>query len=128
MAERLRVQNYRDFKVWQLGMDIGVRVYEVTKGFPDDEKFGIISQLRRAVASIPANIAEGHARTSTKEFLRHVSIALGSLAETATFLELAGHLSYGNIEELRNIFEMTSEERRMLHSLQKSLRKHLPPK
>ena len=64
--------------------------------------FGLTSQLRRSAASIPANIAEGHARSSTKDYLRFIAIAIGSLAETATFIELAGRLNYGKIEDLRN--------------------------
>ena len=108
-------------------MDITVKVYEATKNFPADERFGLTSQLRRAAASVPANIAEGHARSSTKDYLRFVAIAIGSLAETATFIELAGRLNCGNIDELRKIFEMTNEERRMLRALQKLLRRRLPP-
>jgi four helix bundle protein len=127
MSERPKIRNYRDLAVWQLGMDITVKVYEATKSFPSDERFGLTSQLRRAVASVPANIAEGHARSSTKDYLRFVAIAIGSLAETATFIELAGRLNYGNVDELRKIFEMTLEERRMLRALQKSLRRRLPP-
>jgi four helix bundle protein len=110
-----------------MGMDIAERVYEATRDFPADEKFGLTSQLRRAATSVPANIAEGHARATTKDYLRHVSIAIGSLAETATFIELAGRLSFGDIDELRKIFEMTIEQRKMLRSLQKSLRRRLPP-
>jgi four helix bundle protein len=127
MSDRRKIRNYRDLAVWQLGMDITVKVYEATKSFPSDERFGLTSQLRRAVASVPANIAEGHARSSTKDYLRFVAIAIGSLAETATFVELAGRLNYGNVDELRKIFEMTLEERRMLRALQKSLRRRLPP-
>lgn len=127
MSESQKIRNYRDLAVWQRGMDIALAVYEVTKSFPADERFGLTSQLRRAAASVPANIAEGHARSSTKDYLRYFAIAIGSLAETATFIELAGRLGYGNVEELRKIFEMTTEERRMLRALQKSLRRHLPP-
>jgi four helix bundle protein len=127
MSERKKVRNYRDLKVGQRGMDIALAVYQATRGFPDDERFGLISQLRRAAASIPANIAEGHARSSTKDYLRFISIAIGSVAESATFIELAGRLNYGNIDELRTIFEMLTEERRMLRALQKSLRRRLPP-
>jgi four helix bundle protein len=127
MSEPQRIRNYRDLAVWQRGMDIALAVYEVTKSFPDDERFGLTSQLRRAAVSVPANIAEGHARSSTKDYLRYISIAIGSLAETATFVELAGRLNYGNVAELRKIFEMTTEERRMLRALQKSLRRRLPP-
>jgi len=127
MSDRPKIRNYRELAVWQLGMDITVKVYEATKSFPSDERFGLTSQLRRAVASVPANIAEGHARSSTKDYLRFVAIAIGSLAETATFIELAGRLNYGNVDELRKIFEMILEERRMLRALQKSLRRRLPP-
>jgi four helix bundle protein len=127
MSDRQEIRNYRDLNVWQRGMDIALHVYQVTKDFPADERFGLSSQLRRAAASVPANIAEGHARSSTKDYLRYVAIAIGSLAETATFIELAGRLGYGNVEDLRKIFEMTTEERRMLRALQKSLRRRLPP-
>jgi four helix bundle protein len=127
MDEKGKIRNYRDLAVWQLGMEIALLVYQATKDFPTDERFGLTSQLRRAAASVPANIAEGHARSSTKDYLRFVAIAIGSLAETATFIELAGRLNYGNIDDLRKIFDMTSEERRMLRALQKSLRRRLPP-
>jgi four helix bundle protein len=108
-------------------MDIALQVYEVTKDFPAEERFGLTGQLRRAAASVPANIAEGHARSSTKDYLRFVAISIGSLAETATFVELAARLGYGSKEQLRKIFETTTEERRMLRALQKSLRRRLPP-
>jgi four helix bundle protein len=127
MPEQPEIRNYRDLKVWQLGMDIAVQVYEATKGFPDDERFGLTSQLRHAAVSVPANIAEGHARSSTKDYLRYVAIAIGSLAETATFIELSGRLNYGDVDQLRRIYELTTEERRMLRSLQNSLRRRLPP-
>jgi four helix bundle protein len=127
MSDRPGIRNYRDLEVWQRGMDIALRVYEVTKKFPADERFGLTSQLRRAAASVPANIAEGHARSSTKDYLRFVAIAIGSLAETSTYIELAARLGYGSKDELRKIFEMTTEERRMLRALQKSLRLRLPP-
>jgi four helix bundle protein len=127
MSGQPKIRNYRDLAVWQKGMDIALAVYKITKSFPDDERFGLTSQLRRAAVSVPANIAEGHARSTTKDYLRFVSIAIGSLAETATFIELAGRLNYGDIIELRRIFEMTTEERRMLRTLQKSLRRRLPP-
>jgi len=97
MSERHKIRSYRDLAVWQLGMVIAVKVYEVTKSVPTDERFGLTRQLHRAVA------------------------------ETATFVELAARLNYGNVDELRKIFEMTAEERRMHRTLQKSLRRRLPP-
>lgn len=126
MDKKAEIKNYRHLAVWQMGMDIALQGYETTKEFPSDERFGLTSQLRRAAASVPANIAEGHARSSTKDYLRYISIAIGSLAETATSIELAGRLGYGDIEALRRIFELTTE-RRMLRALQKSLRHRLPP-
>lgn len=122
MSDAPKIRNYRDLAVWQRGMDIALQVYQVTKDFPPDERFGLTSQLRRAAVSVPANSAEGHARSSTKDYLRYVAIAIGSLAEAATFIELALRLGYGHVDEFRKIFEMTNEERRMLRALQKSLR------
>ena len=82
------VKSYQDLKIWQLGMAMSKEVYLTTEQFPNHERYGITSQLRRAVTSIPANIAEGHARDSTKDYLRHRSIAIGSLAECETFFSL----------------------------------------
>lgn len=126
MEESSDIRNYGDLVVWQQAMEIALHVYQATKSFPAEERFGLTSQLRRAATSIPANIAEGHARTSTREYLRFVSIAIGSLAESATFIEPAGRLNYGDLDELRRIFEMMTEERRMLRGLQNSLRRRLP--
>src|SRR6266480_2517836 len=95
MDERGRIQTHRDLKVWQLGMSITEDVYRLTDAFPENERFGLISQLRRAAVSVPANIAEGNTRSSTKEYLRHLFIAVGSLAEVETFLDLALRLRYG---------------------------------
>jgi four helix bundle protein len=84
----MRVRHYRELKVWQAAMDLAERCYLMTKSFPKDELFGMTSQIRRAAASVPANIAEGQGRQSTKEFLRFLSIARGSLMELETHLIL----------------------------------------
>jgi len=89
-----QVRSYRDLDVWELGMKLVREVYILTDTFPDREKYGLASQLRRAAPSVPSNIAEGHAKDSTKEYLRHLSIALGSLAEVETQLLLAESLDY----------------------------------
>jgi four helix bundle protein len=125
MSQKDPIQDYRDLSVWQLGMDLAVEVYQLTKGFPNDEKFGLTSQLRRATASVPANIAEGHSRASTKEYLRHLSIALGSIAEVTTFLELAKRVGYVDCKRLDSLLDQFRHERRMLRGLQASLRKHI---
>ncbi len=74
----MAIENYRDLKVWQAGIEISVGVYRLTSSFPKHEIYALTSQARRAAVSIPANIAEGHERQSTKEFLHFLSIAQGS--------------------------------------------------
>lgn len=83
------VRSFRDLVAWQRGMQLARTVYAWTATFPRDERFGLISQLRRAGASVPANIAEGFGTGSTKGFLRHLRIARGSLAEVDTLSELS---------------------------------------
>ncbi|HEV7857728.1 MAG TPA: four helix bundle protein [Pyrinomonadaceae bacterium] len=90
----MNVNSFRDLRVWQGGMDLVERVYGETKGFPLQEVYGLTSQMRRAAVSVPSNIAEGHTREHTKEYLHHVSIAQASLAELQTQIEMAGRLHY----------------------------------
>jgi four helix bundle protein len=125
MNEDNRIRSHRDLKIWQLGMEIAELVYQLTRNFPDDEKFGLVSQLRRASISVPANIAEGNARGSTKEYLRFLSIAVGSLAEIETFLELATRFHFGDSQLISRLDALITEERRMLRGLQRSLRSKL---
>ena len=125
MSLKKDVQSFRDLAVWQLGMQLAEDVYRMTAKFPAEEKFGLTSQLRRATASIPANIAEGHARSSTKDFLRHLSIAVGSLAEVTTFIELAERLSLIDRQIANKLLDSLQQERRMLRGLQTSLRRRI---
>lgn len=119
------IQSHRDLKVWQLGMQLAEDVYALTKKFPDDERFGLTTQLRRAIVSVPANIAEGNGRGSTKDYLRFLSIAVGSLAEVETFLELAQRLDIGETAAISRIADAVADERRMLRGLQRSLKAKL---
>ena len=125
MLSKNEIRSYRDLTVWQLGMQITEDVYKLTSHFPTEEKFGLTSQLRRASASVPANIAEGHARASTKDYLRHLSIAVGSLAEVTTFLELSERLQFAKPESITGLLDLIREKRRMLRGLQNSLRQRL---
>ena len=84
---------YRDLDAWKLGMDLVEHCYRVTAIFPKSELYGLTSQMRRAAVSIPSNLAEGHCRHSTKVFINHVDIALGSHGELETCIELAGRLA-----------------------------------
>lgn len=122
MESPSRIRSYRDLKVWQLGMEIVEAVYQLSSSYPKDETYGLTSQIRRAAVSVPANIAEGHARAFTKEYQRHLSIAVGSLAEVETFLELSIRLNYCNAVSVGAVQKMTDEERRMLRGLQRALR------
>ncbi len=92
MAEK--VKDYRDLKVWQRAMDLIPRAYRIAQGLPRHEQFALANQVRRAVVSIAANIAEGQARKHTRGFLQHLSIARGSLAELHTLVLVAERLQY----------------------------------
>ncbi len=123
----MRVDSYRQLKVWQLGMQLAKEVYLLTQGFPKYEVYGLSSQLQRAAVSIPANLAEGHAKDSTKDFLRHISISQGSLAETETHLLLAESLGYAKPDQIAPLLDKCAEERRMLSGLRRSLQAKLTP-
>jgi four helix bundle protein len=120
------VASYRQLKVWQSGVQLVKSVYVLSRTFPKDELYGLTNQMRRAAVSIPANIAEGHARDSTKEFLHHISIALGSLAELETMVVLAQELGYSDAAAIAALLQHSGEEGRMLHALQKTLKSKLP--
>ncbi|MEQ8847593.1 four helix bundle protein [Botrimarina sp.] len=120
------VSSFRDLKVWRLGVEISLAVYRVTTNFPDHERFGLTAQLRRAAVSIPSNVAEGNARESTKDYLRHLSIASGSLAEIETQLLIATELGFIDTGDYDDLISLCEEESRMLRSLQHALRKRLP--
>jgi len=118
-------KNFRDLKVWQLGMQLAEEVYRLSQEFPKHEMYGLGSQIQRAAVSIPANIAEGHAIGSTKDFARFLGIAQGSLAELETHLMLADRMKYGNPIQIQSILNRCGEEARMLRSLRKSVRARL---
>lgn len=88
------MRKHQELRVWQQTMDLVEQVYAFTKTFPDDEKFGLTSQMRRSAVSIPSNIAEGAARGSTQEFIRFLHISQGSLSELETQLLIAQRLNY----------------------------------
>ncbi len=103
------MRDYKQYEVWQLGIDLAMASYDVTKQFPDNEKFGLSSQLRRACVSIPSNIAEDCARTSDKEFSRFLEIYLGSAFEVETQFIIAQKLGFVSDEKTAQLFEMTNK-------------------
>jgi four helix bundle protein len=124
----MNVQNFRDLRVWHLGMVLAEEVYRLSRGFPKQEAFGLTSQIQRAAVSIPANIAEGHAMGSTKDFLRFLAIAQGSLAELETHLMLAERINYADQANVAAILDKCTHEARMLRSLRTRLRSRLARK
>jgi four helix bundle protein len=115
------VRGFEDLLVWQRSMDLVVAVYDMSREFPHDERYGLTSQIRRAAVSIPSNIAEGHERHTTPEYVRFVSIAEGSLAEVRTHLHIAAKLRYCSPESAAPLLHATDEIRRMLNALRRSL-------
>ena len=102
-------------------MELVKEVYRTTKGFPSEEKFGLVNQMRRAAVSVPSNIAEGHARGTRREYLRFLSIAMGSLAELETQLTVSEGLGFLNQEEGARFTGRCEELRKMLHGLSRKI-------
>ena len=116
------MKSYRDLLVWQKSIDLVVEAYKVTGRFPKDEQFALVNQMRRAVVSIPSNIAEGYARRTRKEYIQFVQIAFGSGAELETQLLISRKLGYLSEERFKNLNDKLSEILRMLNGLLSSLR------
>jgi len=124
-----KTRGYRDLVVWQKGIILAREIYLLTKKLPADEKFGLVSQMRRAAVSVPSNIAEGQARHTTGEFIQFISHAEGSVAELDTQLTLCQDLKLLNSKETTNAANLVEELRRMLNGIRRklSLAKKQPP-
>lgn len=114
-------RGYRDLVVWQKGLTLAKEIYLLTKQLPADEKFCLVSQMRRAAVSVPSNIAEGQARHTTGEFIQFISHAEGSVAELDTQLTLCQDLKLLNPKESATAANLLEELRRMLNSLRRKL-------
>jgi len=88
------VESYRDLKVWQKAMDLAEMIFSLTSKLPREQIYGMSAQMQRTANSVPSNIAEGHARAFTKEYLYHISVSLGSIAELETRLMLCGRVKF----------------------------------
>ena len=111
------MKTYKTLVVWQKSIDLVERVYEITRTFPEDERFNLTSQLRRCAVSIPSNIAEGHGRKSNGEFSHFLKIAFGSSSELETQLLIAHRLKMVAKEEYDEVSESLTYVRKMLSSL-----------
>jgi four helix bundle protein len=114
-------QSYKDLLVWQKGIALAKLIYPLTARFPIEEKFGLVSQMRRAAVSIPSNIAEGQARHTTGEFIQFISHGERSVAEVNTQLILATELSFCSVDSAARASELLEELRRMLNGLRRKL-------
>lgn len=115
------VRSYRDLVAWQKAMDLVVAVYKATDKLPSNEQYALTNQIRRAVVSIPSNIAEGQGRSSANEFVRFLSISRGSLYELETQICIAERLAYLTEGERDGLLRLTDEVGRLLRGLSRSV-------
>lgn len=115
------MNNYQNLKIWEKSMELVEKTYLLMKRLPDDEKFGLISQIKRCSISVPSNIAEGAGRNSNKEFKYFLSVANGSTTELETQVQLTVRLSFVENKEVKEILNLCAEIKKMNYALQKSL-------
>ena len=120
-----RIENFYNLDAWKKGHQLVLEIYKITKDFPKDERFGIVSQTRRAAASITANIAEGFARYHFKDKIRFYYQARGSVAEVQNFLLLAKDLNFINIETCKKLGKKANNIRKLINGLIKSIEKQI---
>lgn len=117
----LRMESFRDLKVWQKAVDLSVAIYRATERYPDQELYGLTSQMRRAAVAIPSNIAEGKARSGRADYSRFLAIARGSLAELETQIVISTKLGYLESNEVDALLESCAEVGKMLSGLRRAL-------
>jgi len=118
-------QSFRELIAWQKAMKLVTDVYKMAEAFPKVEVFGLASQLKRAIVSVPSNIAEGLGRDSTKEFIHHLSISYGSLMEAETQIQIASNLGYISQVEADRVIDQAAEVGRLVNGLSRSLKRSL---
>ena len=117
-----KVKTFRDLLVWQKAIRLVTEVYGASQGWPKEETFGLKAQIRRAAVSVPSNIAEGHGRRSHDDYLRFLQIAMGSLFELLTQLEIALNLGFVDAKQHAHLSELGRELERMMSSLIRKLK------
>ena len=117
----MKIKSFEDLEVWRKAHELTLLIYRLTRAFPPDERFGLISQLRRASSSVAANIAEGYGRRTTKELLRSLRIANGEAEETRYFSLLSKDLSYMNQQEFDTVNQLCRSVSQLLSALGRSL-------
>lgn len=117
----MEIRSYKDLIVWQKSMEMVRLIYRSTRAFPNDEKFGLVSQLRRAAVSVPSNIAEGYGRNSTQDYVRFLRMAIGSIYEVQTQVEISFGENFLTEQAYRNITKLLVEIEKMSVSLVKKI-------
>ena len=117
----MKIKSFEDLEVWRKAHELTLLIYRLTRAFPPDERFGLISQLRPASSSVAANIAEGYGRRTTKELLRSLRIANGEAEETRYFSLLSKDLSYMNQQEFDTVNQLCRSVSQLLSALGRSL-------
>ncbi|TFV96291.1 four helix bundle protein [Algoriphagus kandeliae] len=115
------MHNFKELKVWQKSVDMAVKIYSVTKSYPNEEKFGLISQMRRAGVSIPSNIAEGCAKTSNKSFVNSLEVSLGESFELETQMIISERIGILDNTTARELESDLSEIQKMIMGLKSSI-------
>ena len=123
LGDAMDVRSFRDLRVWQGAMDLVEMIYRLSVDFPRHETYVLTSQIRRAAVSIPSNIAEGHSRKHTKEYLRFLSVAQGSLGELQTQIEIASRLGYVTESAVNEILGYSTSLSKHLHALRNAILK-----
>ena len=118
----MALQTYRDLEAWKKSIDLVESVYRIAADLPSEEKYGPCSQIRRAAVSVPSNVAEGYGRSHRGDYLHHLSIARGSLAEVETLLTIAVRLGFLRRESVKESWGLAQETGRILNKLIASLR------
>lgn len=116
------MHNYQELRIWNLSMELVVEIYKALKTFPDEERFGLCSQLRRSAVSIPSNIAEGAGRSTAAQFRQFVEIAMGSCNEVRTQLEIASRLGFIENVIADGLKEKAMSVYKMMHSFRKAIK------
>jgi four helix bundle protein len=113
-------KDHKDLEAWQIAMEMVVLVYLLSEDFPDSERYGLMSQMRRAAVSVPSNVAEGEARGLGRACLYHLGVALGSLAELETHLEIALRLTYVTAARREELQRLIVSSRKLISGLRRA--------
>jgi four helix bundle protein len=119
-----KIESHRELVIWQKAMDLAVAIYQLSAKFPGNEIYRLVSQITRSATSVPANIAEGKARATERDYSYFLAIAKGSLMETETYVMLSIRLGYTNQTETKTVLDLITEISKMLTVLRSRLTPH----